>query len=69
MAKYIVNEENTLGYPIGEVDQKTGFVSMVVMAVDLINGGDPMKINRSTMATNWREAVREDEDRFKVHIF
>lgn len=62
---YIVKDENTLGYTIGMIRENKP-VSMVVMRVDVEAGGDPLLIDRTTCAVNYREATKEDEERFKV---
>ena len=65
---YIVRDENTLGYTIGSTESKN--LSIVVMAVDYMSGGDPTLIDHETLAAEgtWREATKEDEERFKVHL-
>lgn len=65
---YIVEKERELGYTIGEPSENKP-VSMVVIAVDVKNGGDPTLIDRSTLATDYREATKDDEKRFNVKIF
>lgn len=65
---YIVRDENTLGYTIGEPSDGKP-VGMVVMRVDIMAGGDPTLIDRDTLAINYREATKEDEERFKIHLF
>lgn len=65
---YIVRDENTLGYTIGEPSDGKP-VRMVVMRVDIMAGGDPTLIDRETLAINYREATKEDEERFKIHLF
>lgn len=63
---YIVADENTFGYTIGSV--VNGCVRMVVMSVDVPNGGDPLMINRTMLAVNFRQATKEDGDRFGVRL-
>ena len=62
---YIVKDENTLGYTIGTIRENKP-VTMVVMRVDVEAGGDPLLIDRTTCAVNYREATKEDEERFQV---
>lgn len=62
---YIVKDENTLGLMVGQ-PHKSGCVRMNVMAVDYMKGGDPLLINHQVLAFNYREATKEDEERFKV---
>jgi len=66
MKQYIVKDERELGYVLGI--NENGFARMEVMAVDVINGGDPVKIGRTTCATNYREATKEDEERFSYNL-
>ena len=67
MEMYIVNNENTLGLMVGEPN-KCGFVRMNVMAVDYMKGGEPLLLNHQILAWNWREANKDDEDRFMVRL-
>lgn len=60
---YIVENENTLGYTIGNVGK---IARMAVMAVDVANGGDPLLIDKTIVATNFREANEKDQERFGV---
>lgn len=60
---YIVENENTIGYTIGNVGKIT---RMAVMAVDVSNGGDPLLIDKTIVATNFREATEKDQERFGV---
>ena len=64
---YIVKDENTLGYTIGTVRENKP-VTMVVMRVDVEAGGDPLQIDRTTLAFNYREATKDDEEWFKVNL-
>ena len=64
---YIVKDENTLGYTLGNVIENKP-VRIEVMSVDVLKGGDPLLINRTTMADNWRPATKEDEDRFRCFL-
>lgn len=66
---YIVKDENTLGYTVGEaVFGKT--VLFIVMAVDYMKGGEPTMIDRESVAVagSYRKATKADEERFKVRL-
>jgi len=60
---YIVEKERLLGYTIGNPNEN-GFVRMSVLSVDVTKGGDPLLLHRTTLATDYREATKEDEERF-----
>lgn len=64
--RYIVESENLFGYVIGEPNKTTGYVGMVVMAVDVEKGGEPTMIDREVLATAYREATKEDFEHFGV---
>ena len=66
--KYFVKDENTLGYIIRECP--TTNVVLVVLAVDVLAGGDPNMLNRTTIASSGsiREATTADEEKFKVRL-
>ena len=64
--KYIVESENLLGYVIGETNKITGYVGMVVMAVDVEKGGEPTMIDREVLATDYRAATKADFERFGI---
>lgn len=64
---YIVEKERLLGYTIGEQSDNKP-VSMLVMVADVEQGGDPLLINRVTLAVDYRKATKEDEERFKVRL-
>lgn len=69
MGKYIVKDENTLGYIIREYPT-TKNVVLVVLAVDVAAGGDPLLLNRPTIAApgSYRYATKEDGDKFMIKI-
>ena len=62
---YIVERERLLGYTIGKPSR---FARMVVMRVDVENGGDSTLIDREVLASNYREATKEDEERFSIKL-
>ena len=64
--RYIVESENLFGYVIGEPNKITGYVGMVVMAVDVEKGGESTMIDREVLATNYREATKEDFENFGI---
>lgn len=63
--RYIVEKESLLGYVTGEPNA-ANLVRMVVMAVDVPKGGDPILINREYLAADYREATKEDFEHFCV---
>lgn len=63
--RYIVDNENLLGYVTGNPNAANQ-VGMVVMAVDVLKGGEPLLIDREHMAANYREATKEDFEHFGV---
>ena len=67
---YIVANENKLGYIIGTPSESGVGVRVMVIAVDVLAGGDPLLINRSTFALrkDTRLATSEDGERFCVSI-
>lgn len=68
---YIVADENKLGYVIGTPSENGSGMCMVVMAVDVMAGGDPNLINRDTYVSwgNVRKPTPEDEEKFNVRLF
>ena len=66
---YIVVEENTLGYTIGNAEfGKT--VRFIVMAVDYMKGGEPTMLEKESVAVagTYRLATKDDEERFMVRL-
>ena len=68
---YIVANENTLGYIVGKAPQRSRGVSMVVLAVAYMAGGDPLLIGHRVymLKDKIREAIPADEEKFLVRIF
>lgn len=64
--RYIVDNENLFGYVVDEPNKVTGYVGMVVMAVDVEKGGDPTLIDRVVVAADYREATKEDFKHFRI---
>ena len=64
--RYIVENENLLGYVTGKPDKAAKVVSMVVMRADVEKGGDPTLVDRKTVATNYRNATKEDFENFGI---
>lgn len=67
--RYIVRDENTLGYITGTQKPGQNPIRFVVMAVNVEAGGDPTLIDRETIATDYRPATKADEDTFNIHLF
>ena len=65
---YIVEDENVLGYTFDEKTKKRDFVRINVIAVDVLKGGDPILINHTILAINYRAATKEDEERFFIRL-
>lgn len=69
--RYIVENENLLGYVTDKSvylwsDKAAKVVSMVVMRADVEKGGDPTLVDRKTVATNYRNATKEDFENFGI---
>lgn len=64
--KFIVANENKLGYVIGKPSENNTGVRFVVTAVDYVAGGDPLLIGRTTYALkkDIRPANEQDKQRF-----
>ena len=67
---YIIANENKLGYIIGASTENSVGVSLAVLAVDYLAGGDPNLIGRTTFALkkDTRPATKEDGQRFRIKI-
>ena len=65
---YIVEDENVLGYTFDNLTVKRDFIRMNVIAVDVLKGGDPILINHTILAINYRAATKEDEERFFIRL-
>lgn len=63
---HIILNDNLFGYPEGEMHGR--FFRMVVMAVDVHKGGDPILINRTVLADGSRIRIpdKADYERFKI---
>lgn len=61
--EYVVMNENTLGYVIRKSDCQ---ITIAVVAVDYMKGGDPTLINRETCGapSSFRKAQEKDKDTF-----
>lgn len=66
MANHIVLNDCLFGYPAGEMNGR--FFQMIVIAVDVLKGGDPTLIDRPVLADGTKIRIPTDDDyeRFKV---
>lgn len=63
---HLVYNDNIFGYPVGEMRGR--FFQMIVMAVDIENGGDPTLIGYSVCADGDHIRIPDsaDYEKFKI---